>query len=45
MALFRDTVNSCNLVDLGFVGNEYTWDQNSEDRVKCCLDKWFATRD
>lgn len=45
MDLFREAVNSCNLVDLGFVGYEYIWGQNSKDGVKCRLDRGFATRD
>lgn len=45
MAIFRDAVNSVQLFDLGFVGEEYTWGQNSENNVKCRLDRGFTTQE
>lgn len=45
MAIFRDAANSVQLFDLGFVGEEYTWGQNSENNVKCRLDRGFATQE
>lgn len=44
MAIFRDAVNTANLVDLGFTGNEFTWGQNSDEGVKCQLDKGLSTQ-
>lgn len=31
MQLFRDVIDECSLVDLGFVGPKYTWSKHFED--------------
>lgn len=41
---FREVVHECQLVDLGFVGSDYTWMDNREDEVRCRLDREFATQ-
>jgi len=44
--LFRDTINVCNLNDLGFQGDIFTWANNQEDtHIKCRLDRFFATQE
>jgi hypothetical protein len=44
MALFRDCLNDCGLVDLGFIGPKYTWSnrQEGDDLVKVRLDRAVA---
>ena len=44
MALFRDCLNECGLVDLGFTGPKYTWTnrQSGDDHVKVRLDRAVA---
>lgn len=41
---FQEAVHDCELVDLGFVGYDYTWIDNREDEVRCPLDRAFATQ-
>jgi hypothetical protein len=45
ITLFNDTLNNCNLVDLGFHGDIYTWTNNQvdENHIKERLDRFFAT--
>jgi exonuclease III len=43
---FRDTINVCNLTDLGFQGDIFTWANNQEDtHIKCRLDRFLASQD
>jgi exonuclease III len=43
--LFNDTINACDLNDLGYVGNKYTWVNNQPDNthIKERLDRFFAS--
>ncbi|KAM1078424.1 hypothetical protein TB2_025123 [Malus domestica] len=41
---FREAVHDCELVDLGFIGSEYTWIDNRDDEVRCRLDRALATQ-
>lgn len=41
---FPKMVHECQLVDLGFVGSDYTWMVNREDEVHCRLDRELATK-
>jgi hypothetical protein len=43
--LFDDTLNNCNLVDLGYHGDIYTWTNNqmNETHIKERLDRFCAT--
>lgn len=42
---FRDVVDDCGFVDLGFIGLPYTWDnrQPEQTNVKCRIDRGLAT--
>ncbi|CAJ2646580.1 unnamed protein product [Trifolium pratense] len=42
--LFRSTLNSCDLQDLGYKGNIYTWEnkQQSHNLIKARLDRFLA---
>lgn len=42
---FRDAVQACGFMDLGFIGLPYTWDnrQQDDDNVKVRLDRGLAT--
>jgi hypothetical protein len=44
MSLFREALNDCDLVDLGFVGLPYTYDngRGGDANVKVCLDRAVA---
>jgi exonuclease III len=43
---FRDTINVCNLMDLGFKGDIFTWANNQDEgHIKCRLDRFFANQD
>lgn len=44
MVLFRDALNDCGLVDLGFVGLPFTYDNGREGaaNVKVCIDRASA---
>ncbi|KAM1236379.1 hypothetical protein ACFXTH_037596 [Malus domestica] len=39
---FREAMHYCQLVDLGFIGSEYTWTDNREDEVQFRLDRALA---
>lgn len=41
---FQEAVHDCELVDLGFVGCDYTWTDDRDDEVRCPLDRAFATQ-
>lgn len=42
---FSNTINGCNLVDLGFKGNIFTWANNQTDtsHIQERLDRFLAT--
>ncbi|KAI4986141.1 hypothetical protein ZWY2020_018771 [Hordeum vulgare] len=44
MSLFRDCLDECNLVDLGYVGPKFTWNnrQIGDDLVRVGLDRAVA---
>jgi hypothetical protein len=44
-SLFNDTLNNCNLIDLGYHGNPFTWTNNQEGNfhIKERLDRFCAT--
>lgn len=44
---FREAVDLCGFVDLGFIGLPYTWDNRQQDsaNVKCRLDRGLANGD
>jgi hypothetical protein len=44
---FREEVDVCGFVDLGFIGLPYTWDNQQRDsaNIKCRLDRGFANGD
>lgn len=41
---FREVVHDCQLVDLGYIGSEYTWTDNREDEMRCRLYRALATQ-
>ncbi|KAM2450907.1 hypothetical protein TB2_008327 [Malus domestica] len=45
---FREAVHDCGLVDLGFIGSEYTWTDNRDDEDASCentiADAWSVER-
>jgi exonuclease III len=43
--LFKDTLNNCNLIDLGYQGNPFTWSNNQEGNfhIKERLDRFCAS--
>lgn len=43
---FRDAVQVCDFMDLGFIGLPYTWDnrQQGGDNIKVWLDRGLATQ-
>ena len=47
MEVFREAVQTCSLVDLGFIGLPYTWDnmQQGDANIKVRLDRGLATAD
>ena len=44
MRLFRDCLEDCQLVDLGFCGPKYTWNnkQHGDSNIRVCLDRAVA---
>lgn len=50
MQVFRDILDECGFVDLGFVGNEFTWCKNDPDGCTSwerldravCNDEWLS---
>ncbi|XP_023879438.1 uncharacterized protein LOC111991860 [Quercus suber] len=47
MKLFRDTINSCGLRDMGYCGSDFTWSQKlgTKGWVRECLDRAFVSTD
>jgi hypothetical protein len=47
MNMFRDTKNMCNLQDLGFKGEIFTWTNRQEDHshIKARLDRFLANEE
>jgi hypothetical protein len=45
--LFNETLNNCDLTDLGYQGNIFTWANNQidDDHIKEKLDRFCATSD
>ncbi|KAM2699391.1 hypothetical protein EV1_038275 [Malus domestica] len=41
---FREAVHACQLIDMGFVVNSYTWTDNREHEVRCRLDRVFVSQ-
>lgn len=43
---FENTICDCNLIDLGYVGEMYTWEKSrgKENWVQELLDRWLATQ-
>lgn len=43
---FRETVDACNLRDLGYEGSWFTWERGTsfETRVRECLDRYLASQ-
>lgn len=39
---FRDAIRRCQLVDMRYVGNDFTWTDNREDEVRCWLIRALA---
>lgn len=39
----RNAIQSFQLVDMGNVGNDFTWTDNREKEVRCRLDPAFST--
>ena len=46
MANFREALSDCSLMDLGFIGSEFTWSNNREDEflVRVRLDPGWLLR-
>lgn len=44
--MFRDTINNCNLQDLGFTGYPFTWSngREGEENIQERLDRFLATK-
>jgi hypothetical protein len=45
--LFKDSINSCGLQDLGYKGDIFTWNNRQQDNhfIKARLDRFLATND
>ncbi|XP_070683541.1 uncharacterized protein [Malus domestica] len=44
MDRFRKAIHACQLIDLGFIGIEYTWTDNRDDEVRCRLDRVLTSQ-
>ncbi|PNX99664.1 ribonuclease H, partial [Trifolium pratense] len=47
ITMFRNTINRCNLQDLGYLGEVFTWTNRQEDHhhIKARLDRFLASED
>ncbi|MCH81856.1 hypothetical protein A2U01_0002649, partial [Trifolium medium] len=47
ITIFRTTINRCNLQDLGYIGEIFTWNnrQESHNHIKARLDRFLASAD